>query len=107
MKDESCAWCTGLKGKQKSSSRFIQEKDRNMKNKNNTKISYDADADVLSMESAGRTAIDHAEEMGNLVVHFSKQNRPVLVEVLEASRLFKDQPKSLRTTIRNTLVAVS
>ena len=62
-----------------------------MKKKLNTKISYDADADVLSMESSGRTTIDHAEEMGNLVVHFSKQNRPVLVEVLDASRLFKNQ----------------
>lgn len=75
-----------------------------MKKKSNTKISYDADADVLSMESAGRTVIDHAEEMGGLVVHFSKQNKPILVEILEASRLFKDQPKSLRTTIRNTLM---
>lgn len=77
-----------------------------MKKNGKTKISYDSDADVLSMESAGRTVIDHAEEMGNLVVHFSKQNKPVLVEILEASQLFKDQPKSLRTTIRKTLVAV-
>ena len=76
-----------------------------MKKKTNTKISYDSDADVLSMESAGNTVIDHAEEMGNLVVHFSKKNRPVLVEILEASRLFKGQPKSLRATIRETFVA--
>ena len=75
-----------------------------MKKKTNTKITYDADADVLSMESAGRTVVDHAEEMGNLVVHFSKENKPVLVEILEASRLFKEQPKSLRTTIRKTFV---
>lgn len=76
-----------------------------MKKKTNTKISYDADADVLSMESAGRTIIDHAEEMGNLVVHFTKQNKPVLVEILEASRLFKGQSKSLRTEIRKNFVA--
>ncbi|MDP3965305.1 MAG: DUF2283 domain-containing protein [bacterium] len=75
-----------------------------MKNKTNTKISYDADADVLSMESVARTIIDHAEEMGNLVVHFSKANKPVLVEILGASRLFKDQSKSLQTTIRRALV---
>ena len=75
-----------------------------MKKKTNTKIAYDVDADVLSMESVGRTTIDHAEEMGNLVVHFSKQNRPILVEILEASKLFKDQPKSLQTTIRKSLV---
>lgn len=75
-----------------------------MKKKINTKISYDADADVLSVESSGRTVIDHAEEMGNLVVHFSKGNKPVLVEIFEASRLFKEQPKPLRT-IRQSLVA--
>ena len=73
-----------------------------MKKKNNTKISYDSDADILSLESVGKTVIDHAEEMGNSVVHFSKQNKPVLVEILDASTLFKNQPKSLRTTIRNT-----
>ena len=76
-----------------------------MKKRNSTKIAYDAGADVLSVESATRTAIDHAEEMGNLVVHFSKRNKPVLVEILEASRLFKSQPKSLRTEIRQNLVA--
>lgn len=75
-----------------------------MKKKNNTKISYDSDADVLSMESAGRSVIDHAEEMGGLVVHFSKKNRPVLVEILEASKLFKGQSKSLRTSLRRTFV---
>ena len=58
-----------------------------MKKKTNTKISYDSDADVLSMESVARTVIDHTEEMGNMVVHFSKKNKPVFVEILEASRL--------------------
>lgn len=77
-----------------------------MKKKTNTKITYDADADVLSMESTTRTVIDHAEEMGDLVVHFSKRNKPVLVEILEASKLFKRQPKALRTEIRKNLVAV-
>ncbi|KKW19198.1 MAG: hypothetical protein UY63_C0018G0019 [Parcubacteria group bacterium GW2011_GWA2_51_10] len=77
-----------------------------MKKKINTKISYDTDADVLSLESATRTTIDHAEEMGNLVVHFSKSNKPVLIEILEASNLFKKQPKSLRADIRKKIVTV-
>ena len=71
-----------------------------MKNKPNTKISYDADADVLRMESTTRARIDHAEEMGNLVVHFTKQNKPVLVEVLEASRLFKKHQNPARSAFR-------
>jgi uncharacterized protein YuzE len=102
-----CEWYTKSKTGSVSSSRFIPEGNRNMKNKPSTKISYDPDADVLSMETSGRSTIDHAEEMGDLIVHFSKRNKPVLVEILEASRLFKDQSASLRTTIRQTLVASS
>ena len=77
-----------------------------MKDKSNTKITYDADSDVLSLESETRAVIDHAEEMGNLVVHFSKTNKPVLIEILQARGLFKKQTKSLRTDIRTNLVAV-
>lgn len=76
-----------------------------MRKATKTKISYDPDADVLSMGSLGRAAIDHAEEMGNLVVHFSKKKKPILVEILQASRIFKNQPKSLRAEIRRNLVA--
>ena len=71
--------------------------------KNDIKIKYDSDADVLSMEGAGRTLIDHAKEMGNLVVHFSKKGEPVLVEILEASQAFKHQPASSRQSFRHVL----
>ncbi len=73
--------------------------------KNNVTIKYDSDADVLSMESKARASIDHAQEMGNLVVHFSKKGEPVLVEILEASELFKHQSPMLKQSIRHALVA--
>ncbi|OGZ01467.1 MAG: hypothetical protein A2946_00955 [Candidatus Liptonbacteria bacterium RIFCSPLOWO2_01_FULL_53_13] len=52
--------------------------------KNKLRIKYEPEADVLSWETnAG--LISHAEEAGNVVVHFTKNNIPVLVEILEAS----------------------
>lgn len=75
-----------------------------MKNKNAT-ITYDKEADVLAVENDTRTPIQYAEEMGNLVVHFSKKGQPVLVEILEASKLFKHQTKAAQKIIRQALVA--
>lgn len=56
-----------------------------MKNKLKTKISYEPKADVLTFE-VSKKPIDFAEEMGNIIVHFSKDNNPVLLEILEASK---------------------
>ena len=55
-----------------------------MNNKQKTKISYEPKADVLAFEIS-KKPIDFAEEIGNIVVHFSKDNSPVLLEILEAS----------------------
>ena len=74
-----------------------------MKNKNAT-IAYDKEADVLSVENDTRTPIQYAEEMGNVVVHFDKKGQPVLVEILEASKLFKHQTKTVQKTILQALV---
>ncbi len=30
--------------------------------------------------------VDYAKEIGNVVAHFTKNNMPVLIEILEASR---------------------
>lgn len=40
---------------------------------------------MLSWELSQRP-IDFAEEAGNMVVHFARDNVPVLVEILEASK---------------------
>ena len=63
----------------------------------NPKISYDSDADVLSVRGVQNARIDHARELGNFVVHFTKDDRPVLIEVLEASKTFAKNSKPLRT----------
>lgn len=56
-----------------------------MNKKNNAKISYKPEADVLMWEITEKP-IDYAKEVGNIVVHFTKGNMPVLIEILEASK---------------------
>ena len=64
-----------------------------MNNKNKTKISYEPEADVLMWEITGKS-IDYAKEIGGVVVHFTKNNMPVLIEILEASK-FLTKAKTL------------
>jgi len=56
-----------------------------MKNNNKVKISYEPEADVLMWEITDKP-IYFAKEVGNVIVHFTKNNMPVLIEVLEASK---------------------
>lgn len=67
-----------------------------MEKNKKVKISYDKEADVLSWEIYSSAKISHAKEMGNIIVHLTKNNEPVVVEVLEASKLFKQNSRSLR-----------
>jgi len=66
--------------------------------KNNLKIKYDAESDVLSWELSRKGKIDYASEVGNIVVHFTKNNLPVLVEILEATKLLRQSEKTLAKT---------
>lgn len=51
---------------------------------NKSKISYEPEADVLRIEISDQP-IDSAEEMGNIVVHFSPNGLPAYLEVLNYS----------------------
>lgn len=65
----------------------ILEESRTMKK--SVKVSYDADAGVLSLMQSSRASIDYAKEAGNMVIHFTRSGVPVLVEILEASHVVK------------------
>jgi hypothetical protein len=69
------------------SSHSIQVANHNMKNVVPI-ISYDPEADVLAVKQRSSVNIDHATELGNFIVHFTKNNRPVLIEILDASKIF-------------------
>jgi uncharacterized protein YuzE len=46
---------------------------------------YDPEANILCWEiSSGR--IDHAREIGNFIIHVSSAGKPILIEILEASK---------------------
>ncbi|GAB5047428.1 DUF2283 domain-containing protein [Thermodesulfovibrio sp. TK110] len=47
------------------------------------KIKYSKDVDALLIEISDKD-IDYAEEQGQIIVHFSKEGEPVLIEILDA-----------------------
>lgn len=76
-----------------------------MKQRNDIKYSYDPDADVLMLRKKGTGKIDHAEEMGDFVVHFSKQNVPLLIEILNASSVIAESNKNMLQMARKKINA--
>lgn len=70
---------------------------------------YDSEADVLSI-TLSNIPFDYAEEMGDFIVHFSKKNKPVYVEILNASKFIKNAaisfPRSSREEIIRQIHAV-
>jgi uncharacterized protein YuzE len=51
------------------------------------KIKYHEDADVLSMILKGKGKLSHAEEVGDVIVHFDKNGQPLFMEILRASKI--------------------
>ncbi len=77
-----------------------------MENKNRAKISYETEADVLMWEITDES-IDFAKEIGNVVVHFTKNNTPVLIEILEASKFLtkvKNLVRKIQTSIKEPVL---
>jgi len=68
------------------------------------KISYDRDEDILLLELDDVTSIDHAEHNGPLIVHLSRDDRPVLIEILQATAFLAG---SLTASMRSEPVVVA
>ena len=51
------------------------------------KFRYDPEADVLLLMLRGKGKLSHAEELGDVVVHFDKKGKPLFLEVLNASKI--------------------
>ncbi len=64
-----------------------------MRNKQQPKIFYEPEADVLSYELSS-APIDSVFEMGNVIVHITKRNTPVLVEILDAATFIRQANKA-------------
>ena len=58
------------------------------------KIRYDREEDIVTIEVSSE-GIDYAEEMGPMIVHFSKEGKPVLLEILDASEFIAKTTKAM------------
>lgn len=53
---------------------------------------YDAETNLLILELA-KDPIDHCLELGNFIIHLSKSKKPVLIEILNASKFVGQMDK--------------
>jgi len=51
------------------------------------KMRYDDEADVLTFVMAECGELSHAEEVGDVVVHFDESGAPLFMEILRASKI--------------------
>jgi len=51
------------------------------------KIRYDEEADVLTIVLEEKGKLSHAEEVGDVIVHFDKDGKPLFMEILKASKI--------------------
>jgi len=51
------------------------------------KIKYDEDADVLTLILKEKGKLSHAEEVDDVIVHFDKDEKPLFMEILKASKI--------------------
>jgi uncharacterized protein YuzE len=51
------------------------------------KIKYDEEADVLTIILKGKGKLSHTEEVGDIIVHFDKNEKPLFMEMLKASEI--------------------
>jgi uncharacterized protein YuzE len=56
------------------------------------KVRYSRSEDVLIIELSDEK-VDYAEEMGPVIVHFTKDGRPVMLEILDASEFVTEISK--------------
>jgi len=51
------------------------------------KIKYDEEADVLTVVVAEKGKLSYAEEVGDIIVHFDENGKPLFMEILKASKI--------------------
>lgn len=68
------------------------------------KYRYDKTDDILMIWLA-KEPVDYAEKTGDMIVHFTKTNKPVLLEVLNASDFLLHTAKVFPPNVRRTAFA--
>ena len=50
-------------------------------------IRYDEEADILTVILEGEGGLSYAEEVGDIIVHFDENGKPLFTEILKASKI--------------------
>lgn len=69
--------------------------------KNIPKFTYETEDDVLNIWLS-KKPIDFAEQSGDIIIHFTKDNEPVYIEILDASYFLKQAVTKLPTKVLET-----
>ncbi|MHC1628549.1 MAG: DUF2283 domain-containing protein [Candidatus Nezhaarchaeales archaeon] len=59
------------------------------------KIKYDDEADIITIMLEAKGKVSHAEEVGDIVVHFDENGKPLFIEILKASKVIPLMVESL------------
>lgn len=65
---------------------------------------YDAEADVMAVKLIAKPRIAYAQEMGDVIVHFNKSDRPVYLEILNSRNFFRQATGTLPINDRRDLL---
>ncbi len=58
-------------------------------------MNYDPESNILSWEIA-EGKIKNTKEFGNFLIHLGEKNKPVLIEILDASKFVGQTEKTLK-----------
>ncbi|OGM73799.1 hypothetical protein A3H19_00445 [Candidatus Woesebacteria bacterium RIFCSPLOWO2_12_FULL_39_9] len=68
------------------------------------KVRYDKEDDVMMIWLSQKKAkVDYAEQSKDIIIHFSKDNKPVLLEILNAKEFLKDTTNKLPSKVKKQL----
>jgi len=59
------------------------------------KVKYDEEADILIVVVAEEGRLSHAEEVGDIIIHFDENGKPLFMEILRASKIIPLMVQSL------------
>lgn len=66
-------------------------------------MNYDIEANLISWELA-KDPINHAIEFGNFIIHLSKTKKPVLIEILNASKFVEQMDRLKLEGIKEQII---
>lgn len=58
------------------------------------KYEYDAETDILVIKLKDEKP-DFGEQVGNIITHYNKENKPVEIEILDASKTTLDMVRAM------------